>query len=294
MNAVNNAVTRLFDLVLMPLELIGQRTALIVISGLFGVAALYIFKLISSQDGIAAAKGRIKGHMIEIRIYQDDLVVVGKAVGKILLRNLQYVGLNFGPFIPLAIPFVFVMAQFVVRYAYDPIPVTPASQEVMAGTGTMIEVQLKDGQSAAVAGLSLTLPEGLRAVSPLVRSAATGRAFQEVVAVTAGTHDVVLEVPGSAPEILQIVAGTDATRTMQPRRVATAGWYNVLDPEHCALLWPAEPAFEAGSPFAAVAIAYPTRDLGWLPSGEGGIMITLILASMLFGLAALKPLGVQI
>jgi hypothetical protein len=104
------------------------------VSGVFGVLALIAFKHISWQKGIKAAKDRIKGHMIEIRIYQDDLVVVGQSVLKILGRNLQYVTLNFGPFIPLAIPFVFVMAQFVVRYAYDPVPVTPTEQYVLAGS----------------------------------------------------------------------------------------------------------------------------------------------------------------
>jgi len=43
-----------------------------------------------------------------------------------------------------------------------------------------------------------------------------------------------------------------------------------------------------------VAIAYPYRDQGWLPDGEGGILITVALASMVVGALALKPLGVQI
>lgn len=294
MNAVNSAATKFFDLVLMPFELIGDRTALVLVSGIFGVFALWVFKHISSQDGIKAAKDRIKGHMIEIRIYQDDLAVVGKAVGKIMLRNLQYVGLNFGPFIPLAIPFAFLMAQFVVRYAYDPIPVTPTEKVVMAGEGTLIEVEFKGDRKSAAGELTVTLPTGLKAVSPLVRSAAEGRAFQEVVAIEAGAHDVLLEVPGAEPQILQVVAGSEPTRTMSPRRVSTDRWYDVLDPEHCALLWPAEPGFEADSPFAAAAIHYPTRDLGWMPGGELGIMIILVVASMLFGVAALKPLGVTI
>lgn len=294
MNAVNNAATRFFDLVLMPFEMIGDRTALVVFSGLFGVFGLWVFKHISSQDGIAAAKGRIKGHMIEIRIYQDDLMVVGSAVLKILLRNLQYVGLNFGPFIPLAIPFFILTAQFVVRYAYDPVPVTPIERVVMAGDGVLVEVQFKPDHRAEASGLTLTLPEGLRAVSKLVSSPAEGRAFIEVVASEPGEHVITFQVPGSEPETLSLVAGTEPTRTMQPRRVSTDHWYRIDDPDACALLWPAEPAFTADSPYAAASIAYPYRDQGWMPDGEIGIMISLILASMVFGLAALKPLGVTI
>jgi hypothetical protein len=90
------------------------------------------------------------------------------------------------------------------------------------------------------------------------------------------------------------VAGDATLRKMQPRRVAAGGWYKLHDPEKCSVLWPAEPGFGSDSHFELAAIAYPMRKLGWLPSGEVGILITFVLASMLFGFLALKPLGVQI
>jgi len=298
MNAFNSALTGLFDLVLAPFELIGNRTALVLVSGVFGVLALLAFKYISWQEGIKRAKDRIKGHMIEIRLYQDDLLVVGQAVGKILWRNLQYVGLNFGPFIPLAVPFFVVASQFVVRYAYDPVPVTEPGQHLLAGRGTLVEVDLKAASKAQIAGLRVILPAGLEAVSPLVRAPSEGRAFQEVVAVAPGDHEIVFELPdgqgGVTRETKRFVAGTEPTRRMQPRRVEAASWYRIDDPDHCSLLWPAEPGFTKASPFSSIAIAYPHRDLGWMPSGELGILIVMVVASMLFGVVALKPLGVQI
>jgi len=188
MNAINGALPWFFDLALWPFELLGNLTALLIVSGVFGVLALIAFKHISWQKGIKSAKDRIKGHMIEIRIYQDDLVTVGQAVCKILYRNFQYVALNFGPFIPLAIPFGFVVAQLVVRYGYDPVPIT-AEAEVRAGRGTLIEVELKGDQRSLIADLSVILPEGLEAISPLVRAPSDGRAFQEIVALAPGTAD---------------------------------------------------------------------------------------------------------
>jgi hypothetical protein len=298
MNAVNSTLSGLFDLVLAPFELIGSRTALVIVSGIFGVLALLAFKYISWQRGIKAAKDKIKAHMIEIRLYQDDLLVVGQAVGKVLWRNLQYVALNFGPFIPLAFPFLLVAAQFVVRYAYDPVPVMAADTELLAGRGTLVEVELKGAQRAQVAGLQVHLPAGLAAVSPLVRAPGAGRAFQEVIAVAPGQHEIVFELPdgagGVARETKLFAAGETAPRRMQPRRVEAGAWYKLHDPDACSLLWPAEPGFSADSPFHSIAIAYPYRDLGWMPSGEVGILIVLVLASMLFGFLALKPLGVQI
>jgi len=293
MNALNGAFNALFDAVLTPLEWGGEMTALIVVSGIFGVLALLAFKQISWQDGIKQAKDRIKGHMIAIRIYQDDLKVVGTSVGGVLLRNFQYLGLNFGPFIPLAIPFVFVTAQFVVRYAYDPLPIVAVDAPVKAGRGVLLEVELAAGHEREVSQLKVTLPEGLRAVSPLARAPGEGRAYQEFVAIAPGQYDVVLELNG-VREIKQVVAGDQAPRSMQPRRVSSRDWLAISSPEHWPALWPAEPAFASDSPFRVVAIAYPHRDQGWLPSGEGGILLTFVIASMVFGAAALKPLGVQI
>jgi hypothetical protein len=299
MNALNRALTGFFDLVLAPFELIGDRTALVIVSGVFGVLALLAFKYISWQKGIKAAKDRIKGHMIEIRLYQDDLAVVGKSVGKILWRNLQYVGLNFGPFIPLAIPFFIVASQFVVRYAYDPVPVMTADATPLhAGRGTLVQVALKGQDKAKVADLKLILPEGVEPVSPLVRAPAAGRAFQEVIAVAPGDHELVFELPDGAGGVVRetkhLVAGDQPARRMQPRRVEAAGWWKLHDPDACSMLWPAEPGFTRSSPFSSIAIAYPYRDLGWMPGGEIGILIVLVVASMVFGFLALKPLGVTI
>lgn len=290
---MNSAFNSLFDLVLAPLERIGPRTALVVASGIFGVLALVAFKYISWQRGIKAAKDRIKGHMIAIRLYQDDLRVVGSSVAKVLARNVQYLGLNFGPIVPLAFPFLVLTAQLVVRYAYDPLPVHVAEGDVMPGRGTLLRIELAPGHERDVKDLRVTLPEGLRAVSPLVRAPSEGRAFQEFVAVRPGEHEIVLEL-GSARETKLVVAGDRPAREMQPRRVSSRDWLSISDTERWPLLWPAEEPFASDSPFRVVAIAYPSRDLGWMPGGEFGILLTVAVASMLFGAAALKPLGVQI
>lgn len=297
MNALNAFFNTLFDWVLLPLEKIGPRTALVVVSGVFGVLALAIFKFISFQKGIASVKDRIKGHMIEIRLFQDDLAVVASAVGKVLFRNVQYLALNFGPFIPLAVPFLFVSAQLVTRYAYEPARVVAADAKLLPGQGTMLEVRLAEGHEAEVAGLEIVLPPGVKALSPLVRNAYEGRGFQEVVANVAGEHVLEFRLANGARETKTFLAGRvegAAPRAMQPRRVTASEWWNLGAPEDCATLWPAEPAFDGASSFRSIAFRYPDRDLGWLPGGEGGVLLVFVVASMVFGVAALKPLGVTI
>lgn len=285
MNSWNRAVSAAFDALLWPFERLGPAWSLVLASGIFGVLALFLFKHVSAQERIRYAKGRIKGHLIEIRIWQDDLAVVGRATVKVMLRNLQYLGLNLLPFLPLSIPFVFVLAQLVVRYAYEPLPLFAPQAALMAGRGTTLEIELAPESASRASELVVRVPPGLEAVSPLVRIPSEGRAFQELVARASGEYEVVVELPGGASATKRIAAGDASPRAMQPVRGS-----GFLD----ALLWPAESTFEPGSPFAKVALTYPDRDLGWLPGGPGGIVLTFLLASMLFGALAIKPLKVAI
>jgi len=285
MNAINHAARSIFDVLLTPFELLGQQMSLILVSGLFGIVALLIFKRISWQAGIKATKGKIKGNMIAIRIYQDDLWIVAKSVVRVLLRNFQYLGLNFGPILPLFIPFMIVCAQFVVRYGFDPLPVVASEEGLLPGQGTMVEVEFHRDERAAIAGLSLDYPNGIVPISPLVRSTADGRAFQEIVATRPVDGEIELVVGGRSVGTKRIVAGDEPTRSMQPERVSSfwAAW-----------LWPAEDTFPSNSPVERIAFVYPDRDLGFLPGGAFGIILVFFLSSVVFGIAILKPLNIQI
>lgn len=287
MNAINRAASSIFDIVLTPFELLGAEVSLVLVSGLFGILALLIFKQISWQAGIKMTKDKIKGHMIAIRLYQDDLVIVGKSVLKVLLKNFQYLGLNFGPILPLFIPFTLIAAQLVVRYGFDPLPVVDEQQasHVAPGKGTMIEIAMKPGRQTEVANLTLRYPQGIVPISPLVRAVADGKAFQEVVATGPVTGEIELLVAGNPVGTKKIVAGDEPTRLMQPERVSSfwAAW-----------LWPAEATFEGSSPLERVAFLYPERELAFLPGGPFGIILVFFIASIVFGLLILKPLNIQI
>ncbi len=287
MNTINRIASSIFDVVLRPFELLGDELALILVSGLFGILALLLFKRISWQAGIKSTKGKIKGHMIAIRIYQDDLRIVFTSVLRVLLKNFQYLALNFGPILPLFIPFLIVAAQLVVRYAFAPIPVTDeaALAALQPGDGTLIEVRMKRGREAEVGALSLVLPPNFEAVSPLVRSTLDGVAFQEVVAVVSGEGGIDIRIDGKSQGSKAIVAGDHPARRMQPERVSSP-W--------SAMLWPAEPTFPADSPLEEIRFSYPDRDLAFLPGGPFGVIVVFFLASILFGLAILKPLNIQI
>ena len=284
MNALNHGLTAVFDLLLGPLEWLGKGTALVLVSGIFGVLALIAFKHLSAQRGIKNAKDKIKAHLIAISIYQDDLAIVGKSLGRVLLRNFQYLGLNLLPFVPLSIPFVFVLAQLVTRYAFAPVPVTASAEHVMPGRGTTIEVELARYAAADVGKLQIKYPDGVVPVSPLVRNAADGRAFQEVVATRSGEFAIQFKIEGVTESKL-LYAGDVDPRAMQPER--GRGFI-------ASILWPAEDSFGSASPFERVSFAYPDSAHGFLMGGTGGVLLTFLVSSMVFGALAIKPLKIQI
>ena len=144
---------------------------------------------------------------------------------------------------------------------------------------------MKPGRNAEVSGLTVELPSHLKALSPLVRNERDGIAAVEFTAISPGSGDARLLVNGRLVGTKLIVSGTQAPRTMQPERVSDfwSSW-----------LWPAEPTIDATSPIATVAFAYPDRHMGFLPGGAFGVLLTFCVASILFGIAVLKPLNIQI
>jgi hypothetical protein len=286
MNAVHRFLTSTFDVLLTPFEALGDVWALVLVSGLFGIVALLIFKQISWQAGIKKTKDRIKGHMIAIRIYQDDLAIVFGSVAKVVLRNFQYLGLNFGPILPLFVPFVLIASQLVVRYAFDPLPVvSEATAEArLPGRAHMLTITMKPESRHEVGALIVQLPPHLKALSPLARNARHGVAVMEFAAIAPGAADIELLVGDRVVGTKSVAAG-EVTRHMQPERVSSfwSSW-----------LWPAERTFADDSPIATVTFAYPDRDLGFLPGGPFGVLVTFFIASIVFGIAVLKPLNIQI
>lgn len=287
MNSIHSILSAIFDVVLTPFEKLGAAVSLVLVSGIFGILALLLFKQISWQAGIKSTKDRIKGHMIAIRIYQDDLVIVFSSVLKVVLRNFQYLGLNFGPILPLFVPFVLIASQLVVRYGFAPLPVVDASvaEARLPGRGTELEVKMKRGHEAEINGLTIQMPAHLKALSPVVRNARDGVAVVEFAAIAPGTADIEFLVAGKAAGTKSVAAGDQSPRKMQPERVSSfwASW-----------LWPAEPTFASDSPIDSVRFTYPDRHIWILPGGPVGVLITFFLASIVFGIAILKPLNIQI
>jgi hypothetical protein len=91
------------------------------LSVLTAVLVLLVYKYLSSQEGIQRAKDRSKAHILEIRLFQDDPVLMARAVRAVLSTNLTYLRLNLKPFLIVFVPLFPMLVQMETRLGYRPL-----------------------------------------------------------------------------------------------------------------------------------------------------------------------------
>ena len=253
----------------------GSASALIDIllwSILGGVVALLVYKWISNQKGIEKAKNDIKVHLLEIRLFQDDLMGVVVATGKILGKNALYIGHNILPMVVMFVPMMTILFQLEANYALDPIKV---------GSTEILTLKLdKSATDLTADDVRLEVPPGIVQTAP---------------AVPAGDEIAWrLRVDEPGDHVLKIYVGDElfekglaaggVSRTVPFLR--TKSWEGYL--------YPGEAALPSDSPVAEIRLKYPDQRIPFLPDGEGGILISFFLLSIGAGLALKGVFGVTL
>jgi hypothetical protein len=269
LNAISSA---LFDVLLAPFGHGPAWFDLLLWPLVAGVLALVVYKYVSNQRGIARARDRIAAQLYEIRLFRHDPLLVVGSTGRILLHNAVYLGHNLLPMLLLLGPMLLVLVQLEANYAFAPSPV---------GSVELLEVRLEPGSSVSSLGVRLELPPGVALDAPPVRTA-DREIFWRLRAAEPGDHVLSLRVGDETVTKTWAVGG-------EPRKVPVLRAKG-LD----ALIYPGEPALAPGSPLRRVALAYPERDLGVLPGGELGILLTFFGLSLAAGFALKGRLGVTL
>ena len=91
-----------------------------VVSFLTGLAAVLVFGYVSNQESLRRIKDRIQAHLLELRLFPDQLGVVLKAYGRVLRWTLAYLTYNLKPLAILMLPLVIIMVQLDLRLGSRP------------------------------------------------------------------------------------------------------------------------------------------------------------------------------
>ncbi len=273
MNVINGIVGRGFDLVLAPFAG-APAWGLVVVSLLSAVWALLLFRAVTPQARLAAARDRLVGHIFEMGLYQDHLRVVGRIQRDLARANLRYLATSLPALVVLLVPMLLTLGQLEARYARRPLRV---------GESAVLSVTLAPGAASRLDELQVVAPDGVTIEVGPVRDRGGAAAAWRVRADAPGRFALSVTLGGKAVATRVLAAGGGLPRTAGS---AETGWLH-------ALLYPGERQLAGDGPVLQTRLRYPPRIVRYL-GVELDWLVAFTLISMLGGLALKDVLKVEV
>ena len=279
--AVNAAATWAFDAAFVLLAMMPPLVSLVLVSLVTAVAMLWVVARTSDQPRMATTKRGMHAGLFEIRLFNDDLAAVLRAVGGLLRENARYLRLSLVPLLWMAVPLVIVIAQLQAFYGYA---------GLVPGEAVLLKAEIEN-RSGAPAGTGaaaapapvLEAPPEIRVETSAVQLAGSNEVLWRIVPLSAGDFTVTVRTGGHAAAKRVHVSGAVARRS--PLRVA----HGLID----LLLYPSEPPLDASGPVTAISLAYPEPGLDVLGFRVHWLIVFMIV-SMAAAFALAKRLGVTL
>ncbi|MGA2194329.1 MAG: hypothetical protein ABSH40_03590 [Bryobacteraceae bacterium] len=187
-----------------------------------GVLILVVFKAISNQRALEAARRKLRAHLLAIRLFADDPVVILRSQGRLLVWTLRYMALLAPAFLVIAIPLFL---------AWDRLDAVWGHAPLAPGETVILTARLSD--SAALP--RLVAPDWLPVESPPVSADAGHEVSWRLRVSRAGAGEV------------GVIAGTErASRRIEAR----PGLHYLPDRETAA-----------GGPILWLEMRYPRSEL---------------------------------
>ncbi len=245
---------------------------LMVVSFLTGLGAVLVFGYVSNQENLRRIKDRIQAHLLELRLFPDQLGVVLKAYGRVLRWTLAYLTYNLKPLAVLMLPLVIIMVQLDLRLGSRPFQ----PHESFILTARLAEPGTLDPGS-------LQLPKGLTLTAPPVNIPALNEVDWRIRADEYGVFTPSVVVGGKS-FAKQVVVSKEITPLASERgRAGIMEWF----------MNPIEPPLPRSGPLRSLEINYAARslDLGYFTTNW---MIVFLVVSLVSGFILKMVLGIEI
>jgi len=270
-SVVNRALNAVFDVWLWPfkgLPVIWQIVALAIPAT---VLSLLIFRYFSNQEGIRDAKNKIKAHLLELRLFKDDIGVTLTAQRDIFRNSLLYMRYALTPMAFMIVPFVLIMVQIESRFAF---------QGLATGESSIVSLVVDSGKRVGDLHDVISLPDGLVQETPALRINSTGEILWRISGARPGTYKVMFKVNDESFE-KQV--------TIDPQWTHLApSTYRANDIR--SIGYPAEPALAEDLSVSSVSVSYPRARAEF--AGLSSASWWLFLFTLIFGFAFRGVFGV--
>jgi hypothetical protein len=269
LNAVSNA---LFGALLWPAPLLPSWLVGALLGALSAPLALIVFRYTSDQPGIERSRNRIQAHLLELRLFGDDLRLALRAQAYILRHNLAYLARAAVPALLLAGPFTLALVQLEARFAVRPLPV---------GAQAALRVELQAPARPSEQPAEIRVPRGLTLETPALRKDGAREIAWRVRADLPGRYLVTIRV-GEQEYERRLMVGSGPVALA--RRVYASG-------DIATLLAPSERALPRDGPVRCIEVDYPMRSAAL---GLSDAAWWFVAGSLVLGFALRRPFGVHL
>jgi hypothetical protein len=242
------------------------------ISLVIGLLMVVVFRYTSNQTAIRVAKERLQAHLLALRLFQDQIPVVFRSYGRILLATGRYLRLAFKPLLFVILPLTFLVVQLDRYLGSMPLQI-----------GQPFLVKARTANTDILNEASLQLPPGLVATAPPVHVPAQNGVAWRVVAEKAGDYDI--KVRASDQTVSKQVVVASGLARLSPVRLRGQFWER--------LFVSGEPALPEESVIQAIEVQYPPRDIAFAGFEWNWIWLFFVL-SLLAGFLFKSILGIEI
>jgi uncharacterized membrane protein (DUF106 family) len=275
MGLINSILGKVFDVLLLPFRSLNPWAGMVFISLLTGLLMLLIYRLTSNQTGIRRVKDKIKAHLLELRLFKDNMGVTMKAQGRILGANARYLALNIKPLLVMIIPLVLILAQLNLWFGSEPLSV---------GRPAILKVRLEPDVNVLNTEFSLESPPEIRIETPPLRLEESREVDWRFRPTAPGIFNLTVRA-GDKSYLKAVTVDGRPLGKVSSLKVNR----NLLD----ELLYPGEKPLPKDSRIKAVEILHPARRLPLF-----GLRLHWLIGylglSILFGFILKKPFRVEI
>lgn len=278
MSILSNAINSLFDLFFYPFVELDPIYGLSAIALFTSIIVLPIFKYTSDQEGIKKVKAVIMGHILELRLFRDDIRIVLSAQKNVLRHNMTYLKYTLKPLLFMFIPVVLIMIQTEVRFSFRPL---------LPGETAVVKIKMSEEHlvpSGYSVDVLLTVPPGLSIETPPMRVNGNRETYWRIKAETEGAYDLTFQLDDDK-EIKKRILVSDKIVRLSPAKLkeSTMNYF----------FHPADSFLSDNSVVESITVKYPSMKIyifGW----KLHWLLHYFILTLIFGVLLLKPLKVRI
>lgn len=256
---INSILQKIFNVIFYPFRNMSPWSGMFVISLLSVFLILFIFKHTSNQKGIKTAKDKIKAHLLELRLYKDNLRISLKAQGSILRQNSKYIAYSAKPLLFMIIPIVLIIAHTNFWFGYT---------SLEPGEKTLVKVKLNENYDPLETDIRLEPSPAYLIETPPLRILEENEIDWRISPLQKGVHALEFSVAGEK------IKKTLSVKSPPLSRISPVKFQKNFFDE---LINPTEAPIRKDLPIKSIEVLYPTKNMNVFGLGIHWLIVYFIL-----------------